>query len=639
MRQHAQLDLRIVGVHQEPARPGREEAAHLAPEVRAHGYVLKVRLRGADAPRAGFGLVEAGMDPSVAADDLQKAVAVGGFQLGQRAVFQHHLHGGVVVAQVFQNLRACGVPAFRLFAGMEPELCKQRLPELLRGVDVEFVPDGLIDFGLDLRDAILKVLPVLPDSGGVHREPDGFHAREHARERLLDFGQELALAVLFDLRRQAAGEPRKNGRRARLFGNAVIRGRRNLIFRRKAADAVIRGGGVQKISRQHGVHPQPFHRNPEAVHRGKKRLAVVRVLDDLSAAAQRAQERLVRIDDVNGSFHGKAQLFHPVFAIDGDKIRAPRFFQRDQQRGAVFFPFHRKRPAVLLRSGPLRGRVQPEFRDQRKKLQLRHQARRGLAVLLFGKVVGKLGIDGNGAADRPELPAQISAFLPLPQPSAHPFLDVEGFQIFVDAVEVVVFLHKLARALRPDARNARYVVGAVALDRLDVDHLGRRDPVLLPYFLFVVHRDVRLAELGGRKAHGDAVPHKLQAVAVAGRDDALLARLAAGARQRAEDVVGLVPRAFQQMVAHLAQKLLQLRKLLRQLVGHPFALGLVARVFLMAERRLAPVERDRDPVRLRFVAQLLQHGQEAVDPVGEPAILRGEELDPVKRPVQDAVSV
>ena len=125
-----------------------------------------------------------------------------------------------------------------------------------------------------------------------------------------------------------------------------------------------------------------------------------------------------------------------------------------------------------------------------------------------------------------------------------------------------------------------------------------------------------LAHAGGHQLHLGVVGDELEAVLVAGDDDAVPARRLAFAADGTDKVVGLVPRQLIPRDAHGRQHLLQRQHLHRQLLRHSLALGLVGRVGLMPERRLPPVEGDAQRLRLLLVQQALQRGDKAVDGVG-----------------------
>ena len=184
--QHAQFNLRIIGVHEHPAGARDEIAPQLAPQLRAHGNVLQIRLRGTDAAGARFGLVEAGMDAAIRADHLEQAVAVCGFELGKRAVIEYLLHGGVVVSQALEDFRICGIARLRLFAVRQAKLHKERITELLRRIDVELIADGCIDLRLQAIDLTLELLAVSADALAVHGKAFQLHVGQHTGKRHLD---------------------------------------------------------------------------------------------------------------------------------------------------------------------------------------------------------------------------------------------------------------------------------------------------------------------------------------------------------------------------------------------------------------------------------------------------------------------
>ena len=145
MRQNAQLDLRVVGVHERLALARHKVAAQAAAQLGADGNVLQVRLGGGDAPGARLGLDEGRVDPSVRGLGVQQAVHVGGQQLGVGAVFQDLVNDRAVRAQAFQCLGVGGVAAGVFLARRQAQLVKQRLAQLLRAVYVERITDGCIN--------------------------------------------------------------------------------------------------------------------------------------------------------------------------------------------------------------------------------------------------------------------------------------------------------------------------------------------------------------------------------------------------------------------------------------------------------------------------------------------------------------
>ncbi len=110
------------------------------------------------------------MDASVRADDLQKAVRIGGFELGELAVFEHVAHDGLI-AELIEHI-GIGAPAgLGLFPAGESELFKKHRAELLRGLDVELFP-RLCPDGLAQRvDAARKTSPKARSASASARKP------------------------------------------------------------------------------------------------------------------------------------------------------------------------------------------------------------------------------------------------------------------------------------------------------------------------------------------------------------------------------------------------------------------------------------------------------------------------------------
>ena len=86
VREQAQLDLRIVRVHEHASGSRDECAPDFAAHLCAHGDVLQVRLAGGDAARRRGGLVKPGVDAAIPPGQAQQAVDVGAVQLGHLAV-------------------------------------------------------------------------------------------------------------------------------------------------------------------------------------------------------------------------------------------------------------------------------------------------------------------------------------------------------------------------------------------------------------------------------------------------------------------------------------------------------------------------------------------------------------------------
>ena len=135
------------------------------------------------------------------------------------------------------------------------------------------------------------------------------------------------------------------------------------------------------------------------------------------------------------------------------------------------------------------------------------------------------------------------------------------------------------------------------------------------------------------------IRNKLKAVAVSGGDDALVAAFFAGGGKGAENIVRLIALAGNEPVAQQPQQLLEYRHLAGQLGRHALSGRLVALIRPVAEGGRLQIEGDGDRVGAFFLFNFTQHGQKTVDRVGKLPFLVGQRADPVKRAIDDAVTV
>ena len=640
VRQHTQFNLRIVRVDQHPAGTREEEAAQLAPQLRAHRDILQIRLRGADAARTGFRLVKAGMNPAVRANHFQKAIAVGGFQLGQGAVIEHLLHRRMLIAQAFQHLRVGGVARFCLFPMGKAQLHKESVTQLLGGIDVELITDGLVNLLLQALNFALELLAISADSLAVHREALHFHMGQHAGQRDLDLIEKLFLPLFPDLRAQLFTQTRQGGARRDLSGLLLRRAlhlrHRHGVLLHKPGNLIPLCGGIQQIGSQRYVKYRagqacalPFQSGIQLLG-GRNQLAGLFIGADLLLLLPAAERE--HLSTLSRRHSHKRAVF-PISGTERDLLLCVLSIFR---RGFAPAPRDRRRLP-----GPRRGRLagrNPHFLHQGEKLQPRHE-RSGGRIHRAGDVVGKRCIHRRIGADGAKPAAEVRVILGSFQLFALALLDIELRKMIINIVKIMEALNQLARSLRADSGHTGDVVRGIALDRLDVDELSRFDSVSLADLRFVIDRCLRLSHLGGGKAHSDAAAHQLETVAVTGGDHTLRALLPADTGKGAENVVRFKAVALDEPVAKKLQKLFEVRELLGQFLRHAFALRLIARVRLVAECWGFPVKRNGHGVRLRLRQQPLQHGQESIDPVCIQALLGGKDADPVKSPVQDAVAI
>ncbi len=179
-----------------------------------------------------------------------------------------------------------------------------------------------------------------------------------------------------------------------------------------------------------------------------------------------------------------------------------------------------------------------QARDQRAELQVSEQVEDGGAVVAAPLRAVDLELHRKVRDDRCHdaaledlLPARGERFAQLGR---------ESRQVGENPLEVAVLCDELRRGLVPHAGNPGDVVGGIALERLEVDHLRWLEPIALVDLGLVV--DDRVLETHARGEELGVRGHQLERIEVA-RDDH---RLEAGgfglACERTDDIIGLVPR-------------------------------------------------------------------------------------------------
>lgn len=178
-------------------------------------------------------------------------------------------------------------------------------------------------------------------------------------------------------------------------------------------------------------------------------------------------------------------------------------------------------------------------------------------------------------------------------------------------VEVAVFLDQLGGGLGADAGGAGDIVGAVADQGLDLDHLVGGDAELFEHGL------LGEAALLHRVPHDDRGADQLHQVLVGGDDHRLAAGVADAAGIGGDQVVGLPAGQFDAVDAEGGGGLAHQRKLRDQILGRGRAVGLVEVVHLIAEGLFRMVEdgdqMGRAVVALHVADQLPQHVAVALD--------------------------
>ena len=305
MSQQPQLDLGVVGIHQQVPRRRHEHPAHLAAQLRAGGDVLEVGLRGGQAAGGRYRHLEAGADAAVGVDDLQQAVGIGAFQFAVLPVLQHVRHNGVLPAELFQHVGVGGPAGFGFLAVGQLEILKEHLAQLLGGVDVEGSPGGVIDPLLQPADGAGKALTEVRQCLGVHQKAPLLHPGQHRAERQFHGVIQLLHAQLLQLGGQGLiqglhggavaveGRPRRSGIRQRGKGIRLqMQGLGQffiIVGHEQPLEVVASGGGIQQIGGQRRIEPIALYGEVLLQQRPHGVLDVVAHLADIGGEQGRQQ--------------------------------------------------------------------------------------------------------------------------------------------------------------------------------------------------------------------------------------------------------------------------------------------------------------------------------------------------------------
>ena len=124
VREHPQLDLRVVGGEQAAAVGGDERAAHLAPVGGAHRHVLQVRRLARDPAGRGVGLLERRVDAAVGTDQRRQRVGVGAAQLLDLPVAEEVFDDRVLVGELLERVGVGRRPGLRLLHAERGRACR-----------------------------------------------------------------------------------------------------------------------------------------------------------------------------------------------------------------------------------------------------------------------------------------------------------------------------------------------------------------------------------------------------------------------------------------------------------------------------------------------------------------------------------
>ena len=560
------------------------------------------------------------MHPPVRPDDLQKPLHIGAVQLLVGAVLQNVLHHRAVAAQALQGLRVGGVAALGLFAGRQAHLVKQGLRQLLGAVQVEGVAHRLVDGGEGLVQFRFQQGAEGFQAVLVHRHADAFHVRQHPGQGQLDILQQAGHALLFHLggQRVVKAFQRAGGGQV----GAGEAGRRG-VFRLQLLGLIVAGRRVQEIGRQLCVKADGLALAARLQGDAVKGLCVEHPKLRF-AFKQGGQGGILHRPDI-AALHGEPAVFPLCHAQPAGKGGG--------QGGGLHF-------RQVGRGGGGGGslvQAQPVGHGVHLQLRQKGGGRRGVAG---GALVGPcLGGDGGGAANFRQLAAHPGAGLIGCQFCPHAGLDGLVVDVLVHPVQALEAADEVQGGLFAHAGHAGDVVGGVAHQALHLDELFGLHAVFFLHGGLVHHHRLAAAHPGGGQQHRHVPVHQLQAVPVAGGDEAVVPPGRGGGGEGAQQVVRFVAFQADHGKAQVRQQLFQHRHLVRQLLGHAVAGGLVAVEHLVAEGGGLQVKGHRHLVGVVVPQKVQQNVHEAVYGVGVAPIFCGEQLDAVKGAVGNAVAV
>ena len=253
VRQNPQFDLRIVGIHQIAAVGSNEETAQTAAQLGADGNILQIGLGGADASGAGLGLNKGGVNAAIRTDGFEQSLHVGGVELLIRAILENVVNDRAIWTQTFQGFRIGGIAALGLFSRREPQFLEEGFPQLFGAVQIEGIPDLVVNAFQKLLQRGGQLDTESADSVGIHSKADSLHVCQDPCQRKFDLIMQTQHTLLLQMRVQGFTKRAENGGVRILFAGE---GGGNAIFCREGGNLIPAGGRIQKISGQLAVKVQ-----------------------------------------------------------------------------------------------------------------------------------------------------------------------------------------------------------------------------------------------------------------------------------------------------------------------------------------------------------------------------------------------
>ena len=494
----------------------------------------------------------------------------------------------------FQHLGVGGVAALGLFAVGEAEAVKEHLRQLLGGIKVEGDAGQLHDLLFEGGNPAVQHFPEVFNPLPVDLEAQNLHRGEHLAEGQLDLPVEEIHLPLFENQPDRLPQFRhQDEQRLRPVRLELPAGQVGFAHLSEGVGFVTgreQVGGQQQVFDGHPHRRPPF--KPQLVgffgvkgcHREARSQEVGKGLLPLFGEGRNFPFAGA---DEKGTV-GKKVADLPQFCQLFGRFRCRRVGEENDLPCPVVGRFGGGRRPLRQDGGG--DRIHAVLVEEGDKLRLRP---------FPGQLVGGLG-EGRVSADGAEVMAQKGLVLMFRNQLLNPRGRLNPVEAVENILEAPVFPDEGDGGLLADAFNARDVVGGVPHQRLDLNHLRRLYPVLLPDIVGG-HQDVALV---GGEVDGDRFGGQLEGVPVAGRDDTAALVLLRPAGDGTEDVVRLPALNADDGAAGEGDKLPAQRHLDPQLVRHRRAGAFVVPVHLVAEGGGMDVVSGDDGVRLEGLYKL-----------------------------------
>ena len=100
--------------------------------------------------------------------------------------------------------------AFGALGPGQPQLLKQQIAQLLRGIQVYFVADGFIYTAFNARQLTVHIIGHFPQRSGVHLNAVTLHSHQHRQQRQFGFVHQPAQIVALQLRLKGLAQAQRH---------------------------------------------------------------------------------------------------------------------------------------------------------------------------------------------------------------------------------------------------------------------------------------------------------------------------------------------------------------------------------------------------------------------------------------------